>query len=197
MMPAGPSGGTTLGWYRRSQPGGGTVPTVPVSRPRSIRVVRFLLVAIAVAGGLTVVTAPLAVIQLMDGNRVNLTDALFGIVEATVLGALCLLAGAGLVRGIGRGAPRARVLAWVAAAVIVAAELLEISTDQGQLPDFDNPLPGWYLPLHYTVEIACLAAVLAIAWLLRSQSASDFFDVSAPSTPADEARIWDISRIRR
>lgn len=169
-----------------------------VSRPRSIQVVRFLLVGIAAAGGLTVVTAPLAVLQVMSSDQPDaVSDPLFGILEGTVLGALCLLAGAGLVRGIGRGAPRARVLAWVATAVIVAGELVEISTDQGQLPDYEDPLVGWYLPVHYTVEIGCLLAVLVMAWLLRSQSASDFFDVSAPSTPADEAKIWDISRIRR
>jgi hypothetical protein len=171
---------------------------VPVPRPRSIRVVRFLLAGIAVAGGLTVLTAPLAVVQLVNSTQPQyVADPLFGIIEGTVLGALCLLTGAGLVRGIGRGLPRARVLAWVATAVIVALELLEISTDQGQLPDYADPLPGWYLPLHYAVEIGCLLAVLVMAWLLRSQSASDFFDVSAPSTAADEARIWDISKIRR
>lgn len=162
----------------------------PVARPRSIRAVQCLLVGIAVAGGLNMVAAPLVLIpQGGSWDMLGTAELLLSTIGATILAAMCLVTGVVLVRPIGRGAPWSRVVGWVAAGVITFGDLLEVAVDP-------VGYPLWYQPIYLTREVGGLLAVLAVAWLLHGVSADHFFDVSAPSSPADEARIWDISQVR-
>jgi hypothetical protein len=146
----------------------------------------------------------------MDG------DLRLGVLQAAVAGTLCLVAAAIPIRGIGRGRRWARVSGWVAAAVVAVVETIQMSTDFDMLPDvvpeqthtgdhvndtatalLNNLLPGWYLPMYYTAEIFSFVAMFAVAWLLRVPSAGGFFEDNTPSSPADAAKVWDISVVRR
>jgi hypothetical protein len=170
---------------------------VPVStdrpaRPRSIRATRVLLLVLAVAGGISVLTAPVTLSELAVDPSLQNADWI-----STALSAVALVGGAVLWWRIGRGDHRGRVLAWVMAGVLGVGELTEVSADPGWDPDYiGTVVGGWYLPMYFTVEVACLVGAIAIAWLLVTQGARDYFDRSRRSTAADEARVWDVSRIR-
>ncbi len=211
------------------------MPTSTTSEPlpRSVRACRWLWLVAALAGAVSVATAPLtlrhigtvrrqlvpAVAAIEDPSSYNVSGQVgslrLAVEIATTLGVVCLLAGVVLAWLFGRGDSRARVVAWPACIVVGAAELFQIATDPGQyvIGDstadlsgsaaenrvevlFHSLLPSWYLPMYYLAQTACLAIAIAVVCLMLTRSAQDYFDYSSRSTVADEAKLWDISKIR-
>jgi hypothetical protein len=183
--------------------------------PRSIRASGRLLVVIAVAGAVGAVNGISALAYLpgaedrlfahppsgYDTAALNaLTSAMsFALKTALALDLLCLLLGGTLAWLLHRGEHQTRVAAWLVCGTIALGELLEMAADGGQYADdhAGSLVPGWYLPVYFVVQVACLAAAVAVVCLLLSHSARDFYDLNRRSTAADRAKVWDVNRVRR
>lgn len=77
-------------------------------------------------------------------------------------------------------------------------ELVEMAADGGQYSnDYAGTLlPGRYPPVYSVVQLACLAAAVAVGCLLLSHSARDFYDRHRRSTAADRDKVWDLGRVQ-
>jgi hypothetical protein len=183
--------------------------------PRSIRAAGRLLTVIAVAGVVGVLNATSALANLpgaedrlfadppsgYDTAELNALTATmsFALKAALALSLLCLILGGTLAWLMHRGEHQTRVAAWLVCGAITLGELIEMAADGGQYSsDLAGPLlPSWYLPVYFVAQSACLAAAIAVAGLLLSHSARDYYDLHRRSTTADRAKIWDIDQVRR
>jgi hypothetical protein len=182
--------------------------------PRSIRASERLLVAVAVAGAVGALNGISALSHLpgaedrlfadppsgYDAAELNAVagNVSFALKASLALNLLCLILGGTLAWLMHRGEHQTRVAAWLVCGGIALGELVEMSADGGQYfgNDAGSLLPGWYLPVYLVVQLACLAAAIAVVCLLLSRGASNFYDLHRRSTAADRARLWDIDRVR-